>query len=175
MKKRILLLTFIIITAFTLITVCTITSYSKIALGYTNEIKELNANCNLDFKLAKDEKKLKNKNNFIKIPGWGGYRLESKDRLTSYTISGYPDCLDGYKVTGFQTEDSKYSVYDISVGENVDNAIAKLESKSYKKDVSTELMVYKKGKVTIMITDRESKISRLSIGIFITNKNGIVF
>lgn len=146
--------------------------------GYTKEIEEVVKNSNLDFKLTEDEMNLDYSDNYEKLEGFGCYSLLSEDGLTRYTISGYPDCLDEYKLTGFSTYDPKYSIFGICVGGDPDNAIAILEERSYKKvekksDLTTS--VYKKGKVFIQIFAENDEINFLSVYLDITNKKNVVF
>lgn len=146
--------------------------------GYTKEIEDLVENSNLDFKLTEDEVSLDYSDKYEKAGGFGCYSLLSADGLTRYNVSGYPDCLDDYKLTGFSTSDSKYSIYGISVGGDPDAAITILEKLSYKKikDRSSDnTSVFKKGKVFIQIFAENGEIKSLSIYLDTTNKKNVVF
>ena len=158
--------------------ILTTSSCSTNISGYTNEIEDLNVNSNLDFNFAEDEKDIKEVDEFKKVGGFGCYLLTSKDSLTNYIIGGYPDCLDRYKVIGFQTQNPIYSIYGVSVGINVADAIELLESKSYKKDPENSnecRLIYKNGKVTISVTIESSHVSELSVRLEVTNKNNVQF
>lgn len=146
--------------------------------GFTKEIEELVENSNLDFKLTENETNLDYSDKYEKMEGFGCYSLLSEDGLTRYTVSGYPDCLDEYKLTGFSTYNSKYSIYGISVGGGPEAAIAMLEELSYKKlkDRSSDnTSVFKKGKAFIQIFAENGEIKSLSIYLDITNKKNVVF
>ena len=51
--------------------------------------------------------------------GFGGYALNSEDGLTSYSIGGYPDCLDDYHIIYFTTKDNKYG-FGFSIGDSIE-------------------------------------------------------
>ena len=146
--------------------------------GFTKEIEDLVENSNLDFKLTEDEMNLDYSDKYEKQGGFGCYSLISDDGLTRYTVSGYPDCLDDYKLTGFSTYDSKYNIYGMSVGGDPEAAITTLEELSYKKveDRSNNAAsTYKKGKVFIQIFAENDEIKSISIYLDITNKKNVVF
>jgi len=145
---------------------------------YTKEIKEVMENSNLDFKLTEDDENLDYSDKYEKAEGFGCYSLLSEDGLTRYTVSGYPDCLDEYKLTGFLTYDSKYSVFGFRVGDDPDSAITILEERSYKKveeKSSLTTFVYKKGKVFIQVFAENDEIKSISIYLDISNKKNVVF
>ncbi len=157
---------------------CLLFSACTAQTGQTNEINELIENSNLDFKLTENEMNLDYADNYEKQEGFGCYSLLSDDGLTRYTVSGYPDCLDEYKLTGFSTSDSKYSIYGIHVGGDSEAAITILEELSYKKnkDRSSDYnLVYKKGKVFIQIFAENGETKSLGIYLDITNKKNVVF
>lgn len=146
--------------------------------GYTKEIDDLIQNSNLDFKLTEDEANLDYSDKYEIMGGFGCYSLLSEDGLTKYTVSGYPDCLDEYKLTGFSTNDSKYSIYGIQVGGDPENALTLLEEYSYKKveeKSNLTVSVFKRGKVFIQIFAENDIIKSLSIYLDITNKKNVVF
>lgn len=148
--------------------------------GMTKEIEELNENSNLDFRLAVSESELNPPEDFElwKYEDFGAYSLHSSDGLTKYWVSGYPDVLNGLKLTSFSTTDPKYSIFGIHVGGDPDNAIETLKEYSYqlmKKESDENMMKFKKGKVYIRIYIEDGRIWSLDAYLNATNKKNVVF
>lgn len=83
-------------------------------------LKKLNADFNGEFKIGEVIEDSSDQRGFTYKPGWGVYDLISADELTKYTVNGYPDCQDDYRITYFSTADSKYRVWNIGVGSHLD-------------------------------------------------------
>lgn len=144
-------------------------------------IDELNATFNGEFKLA--EKAPSDPNSiegFIYEGGFGGYALNSEDGLTSYSIGGYPDCLDDHHIIYFTTKDDKYEVFGFSIGDSIEKAAGILSEKGYR--VQEE---FDHGKIMTLsiigisfFSDNSrgvGNITSIFIRLDITNKQGVMF
>lgn len=147
--------------------------------GVTKEIVELNQNSNLDFEMVAYQSEIESAEGYTAYPGFGCSSFRSSDELTTYTVSGFPDCLDSYRLTGFSTSDPKYNVYGIHVGMDLESAIAILKDQKYKKieeDSSTYTLKFSRGKVTIRLShDSQNEICALDVYLKTTNKKNVVF
>lgn len=151
--------------------------YSIVTSTMKNEINDINKNSNLDFQLADDIDNYTIKE-FEKEEGFGGYALVNKNKLTRYSVGGFPDCLDDYKIVGFETEETKYDIYGISVGDTFDKVVPVLEAHSYNKEEENSndyVMVFINGKVRIHIFLNGSVIVKLAILLNVTNKENVQF
>lgn len=147
----------------------------------SNYVLELNNSFNGEFSLAA-EPPADGMEGFERAGGFGCYMLISLDgteneRLTEYTISGYPDCLDDYKVTSIKTKDAKYKLFGFSVGSPMPEGQNALAANGYKIQ-STETSgwgyAYKKGKINIRLFGSDT-IGMIWIQLDITNRTGVVF
>lgn len=146
--------------------------------GVTSEIDELNGNSNLDFEMTAYESKLESAEGYESYPGFGCKSYRSSDGLTIYTVSGFPDCLDSYRLTGFSTSDPKYNIYGIYVGMDLENASEILKEQKYRKveeDSEIDRIDFRRGKVTIRLFYKNNEISTLDVFLRTTNKKNVVF
>lgn len=146
--------------------------------GVTNEIEELNKNSNLDFEMTAYESQLESAEGYESFPGFGCNSFRSSDELTTYTVSGFPDCLDSYRLTGFSTSDPKYNIYGIHVGMDLESVSAILKEQKYQRieeDNDISRLDFSRGKVTIRLFHNNNEISSMSVFLKTTNKNNVVF
>lgn len=147
----------------------------------TKYIDELNATFNGEFKLA--EKAPSDPNNiegYIYEGGFGCYSLKSEDELTSYTIGGYPDCLDDDHVIYFTTKDDKYEVFGFSVGDSIESAAEILSEKGYQVQEEFDhgkIMTHSIIGISFFSDNSRGvgNITSIFIRLDITNKQGVMF
>ncbi|MDR1093922.1 MAG: hypothetical protein LBL66_07220 [Clostridiales bacterium] len=159
---------------FPILTLCLFALFAAGGCADKNEkyIRALNENFNGEFQFATAVPENESLGGgFIYEPGFGCYTLNSADGLTNYTVSGYPDCLDGYKVTSFHTEDGKYKLFGFSVGDTRESAEAALTAQGY---TAREQDLYVLGKIRFTLFGQEN-IESISVRLETTNKQGVDF
>lgn len=159
---------------FTVLFICVcLTSFS----GHSKKnetIREINRNCNVPFALTLPESALKNIKEYSRIGGFGGYLLENED--VSVTISGYPDCLDKYYVTGYQIKTPKYIFMGLQVGCSLEAVDEVMSQKGFM--ISTESGCWKeyvKNGVRIGVSLKDKVVSIFHIAVDVTNKKDVSF
>jgi len=141
-------------------------------------VDRLNQNSDLPFALALPEAELGDVSAYSRIEGWGCWGLQDEDACI--TVSGYPDVLDSYHVTGIDLLTPKYSVFGLRVGDTAQRAAEILKPEGYKPvpDVrGWEGTCYLKDGVAIYpeyAPGRET-ISGLTVYVQSTNVEDVVF
>lgn len=147
----------------------------------TKYIDELNATFNGEFKFAEKAPSAPNNiEGFIYEGGFGGYALNSEDELTSYSIGGYPDCLDDEHIISFTTKDDKYEVFGFSVGDSIEKAAGILSEKGYRVEEEFDhgkIMTLSIIGISFFSDDSRGvgNITSIFIRLDITNKQGVMF
>ena len=144
-------------------------------------VDELNENTNLPFPLALREEDLKYGGEYEKEPGFGGYVLKKEGLM--FWVSGWPDVLDGYHVTEYRFTGREYSVFNISVGNTLDEAVSALKSHGYTRDKEAEelhggtmYIFQKNAQVKISLNaDENDNIYEIWATAVKTNKEDVVF
>lgn len=159
---------------FTVLFICfCLTSFS--GHNKRNEtIGEINRNCNVPFALTLPESSLENIKEYSMIGGFGSYLLENED--VSVTISGYPDCLDKYHITGYQIKTPKYIFMGLQVGCSLEAIGKVMNLKGFM--ISTESSrwrEYIKNGVRIGISLKDKAVTIFHISVDVTNKKDVSF
>jgi hypothetical protein len=146
-----------------------------------NAIDEINENMNLPFPITLAEENLEYGNEYDKWEGFGGYTLNKEGLL--FSVSGWPDVLDDYHVTEYRFTSNEYSVFDISVGNTIDNAVSVLKKQGYIRDKKEEaefggqFYTFQKNsqiKITLQV-DEDDNIFEIWMEAITTNKQNVVF
>ena len=173
--KRVILFVLILLTAFS--AACA----EKNVIVEVNAIDEVNDNMSLPFPLALPEEELVYGEEYVRDEGFGCCTLR-KDGLVIW-ISGWPDVIDPYHVTKYIFTDDKYNVFDISVGDALDDAATVLMACGYSwneedhaqhdcRDSAFEKQ--KQVRITLRV-DENDVVYEICITAIATNKDDIVF
>lgn len=146
--------------------------YYDLPIKLTNE--QLNAD---DFKLLMTfediEETLEADYDFIYGFGCDGY--EKKDKSLFITLSGYPDVLDPYFLTGLTFYDDQYSIFDITIGMIYEAVQDKIPFK-YIEEASNDFeKVHKRGRVSLSFYLNEGIVSKIKVTLMSSNKKDVVF
>ena len=117
--------------------------------------------------------------------------IVSNDRLTIYGISGYPDLADELAIVRFYSTDPKYQVFNYSVGDSTDGVSKLAHDKGFEYEYSPATGEYEGRHLLYMYNRKgeksyesggvyisfggDSTILSLHVGVYNTNKHGIVF
>lgn len=137
-------------------------------------IEEVNQNCDIPYNLTLPESALQNTNEYVRNEGFGCYSLENDD--ISFTLGGYPDCLDKYHIIEYQIKSSKYTLMGLSVGCSLEAADEVMKQYGY--TVSTEdnwWSRYTKNGVRIGISLSGDVIAVFHVSVEVTNKENVSF
>lgn len=93
-------------------------------------LDELDRNSELPFALTQPEAELGDTSGYGEWQGFGCWGIYNDD--VDVTLSGWPDVLDSYHVTGMHLLSSRYSVLGLRVGDAAERAEELLESMGYK-------------------------------------------
>lgn len=136
--------------------------------------EQFNENSSLPFPLLLTDEELrkdKSYNTYKNIHGMGKYRL-SRNNTLFIDVSGYPDAVDNYCVTGFEIVGDNYSMLGISIHEDINKAKEILTELGY---TEKETNVYEKdGKITIQLWG-ETTVEKIKASVITTNVGNVVF
>ena len=92
-------------------------------------LDELNRESELPFALTQPEAELGDTGGYDRLEGYGCWGIHNDD--VNITLSGWPDVLDSYHVTGMRLLSPRYSVLGLRVGDAAERAEELLESMGY--------------------------------------------
>jgi len=147
----------------------------------TDAIDEVNKTMNLPFILALSEKDLEYGDEYERANGFGGYTLR-KDGLM-FWVSGWPDVVDDYHVTEYRFTDDKYTVFNISVGNTLNDAVSIMEKNGYSRDKEEEsfhgnsMYIFQKNeqvRISLQVNG-DDQIAEIWVTAIATNKDNVVF
>lgn len=163
----------VIIAALAVVLTCTM--YRQIVVQ--KRFSELNKGFNGEFDFGVEVGQHASLTGFVRESGFGCYILRSSDDLTEYIMSGFPDTLDKYCVTYFETENPEYELWGINVGDNMSDAVASIEKHGYKFEqefISAHIVCYNSGQITISIQGEET-VTWMRIRLESTNIEGVIY
>lgn len=137
-------------------------------------IEEINRNSNVPFALTLPESELQNISGYSKNQGFGCYSLENED--ISFSVGGYPDCLDKYHIIGYQIKSTKYNLMGLQVGCSLDAVDEVMKQNGY--TISTEddwQNRYTKNRVSIGIRLNDNVVTIFYVSVEVTNKKNVSF
>ena len=139
-------------------------------------IAELNENSDLPFALTLPETELGDVGAYQQGGGWGCCSLENPDIYL--TLSGYPDVMDPYHITGCHLRTARYSLFGLRVGDERARAREVLEPWGYRSVPGGSAWAdacYEKDGITIQFDFREGKVFFIMVSVESTNIEGVVF
>lgn len=160
----------LLIAALLLLSACTMSDEER----RQRALDELNENSGLPFALTLPETELGDVSEYLRVEGWGCYRLENEDVCIGF--SGYPDVQDPYHVTDYWLQTPRYDLFGLRVGDTAGRAAEILKPRGYlpaPKDGWS--ILYEKDGVFIRLEFGEGKISVLTVFVESTNVEGVVF
>lgn len=145
-------------------------------------LTELGENCDVPFLLTTPATALPDLPGSLRTDGFGCYALENED--LSLTLSGYPDALDPFCLTGFTLRSPRYALFGLRVGDTLDAAEQSLTRQGYQPlreetgtDWTRPLQHYTKGPlcVSLGLSEDLERLSSLTVSIAVTNRETVVF
>lgn len=134
----------------------------------------INSNSNVPFTLTQPESALKNINEYTMINGFGGYILENND--LSIKVSGYPDCLDKYHVTGYEIKSSRYTFMGLQVGCSLEELEGVMKKYGFTSSIENSWEEqYTKNGVSIGVSLNGNIVTIFHVSVEVTNKQEISF
>ena len=144
---------------------------------YESALGEANANCDTPLYLGMPETEAEKQTSDVRTGIWGGWSLENED--VRYTFSGYPDASDAYHLTEIELLSEKYHVFGITIHDDLQTALSRLESFGYQKDAGQSAAygaaVWAKGDVQLLIYAAAGTICGIRLRVITTNTENINF
>lgn len=148
-------------------------------VGTSLNISNVNENLNMGkIKLLIKEEDIKEKleSQFTMLPGFGFRGYYNKNDGIKIEFSGYQDVVDGLVLTRIETTNPMYSIYGISVGQNLEAAVKILNRKGFRRLKTENINSFKKGTLAIAFdVNSEGKIENIFISLSSTNKDNVIF
>lgn len=144
-------------------------------------LAQLGKNCDVPFLLTTPATELADLPGALRTEGFDCYGLENED--LSLTLSGYPDVLDPFCLTGFTLRSPRYALFGLRVGDTLEAAEQALTRQGYQplqEETGTDWtqpLRFTKGplSVTLGLSEDLERLSSLTVSIAATNREGVVF
>ncbi len=168
MKKRLIVLIVLLTAAI----VCVVMFFFMPFPGWPAQkraIEEINRNCDVPFALTMPETELQDIDEYVKVQGFGGYRLESNDM--SFDLGGYPDVLDEFHIVRYEIKSPKYTFMGLRVGCSLDTAQGVMKQKGF----TLNEHIYRKNGVGINIGLSGDIVTSFSVFVETSNVQHAIF
>ena len=160
------------------ISVLVIIVIGVLLLFKNNYITGANRHINVEgLELKAREENLKGtlEQDFTQLYGMGCKGYSSPKKGIEIWFSGFPDVGDKWVLTNIQITNPYYSIYNMHVGDKVNEAVQILTENGFTA-VEDMKHTYRKKSIQIrLFINDESEIEKVGIGLKSTNKRGIVF
>ncbi len=140
-----------------------------------NVIQDFNDSAALPIALGTPETELDDVSAYEKVEGFGCYRLQ--DDGLSYELSGYPDVLSGYHVTGITVTSGDYEIYGVRVGSAYpEDQLALMKSHGFTPSDGTRASrKFENGKLSVTFQLQENTVVGITVALRTTNITGVQF
>lgn len=114
--------------------------------------------------------------NYRELGGFGARYFEHLDERLTLVYSGFPDVLDDYKLTSIRVNSGPYSVYGLSIGDDMVTVQNTMTSSGYEEIIGGSTYYYRRGKLVVSFRkDYKGLVESFYIEVESTNKDDVVF